>query len=384
MTSNEPMTILYFEDDLDIAGLTCDFLQNCGHQVIHLDRWPDNGILALRELVPKLPQLVLLDVNLPQVDGTTICQYLRDDYLSADCAVVFTSGLMEDEDIMRAYAAGADDYLIKPVRLQELQIKISQVRKARLQVIEQESQAQSALQMAFDAMRTSSELGEILRFQETLHQLKSLDDIAAASFDILQNFQLQASILFFVDAEPVFYRADQMQPRLERESMLTARSRGRMYHWRQLTFLNFDLVTILFRNMPIDDEARYGVAKDQICLLFNGMDAKLNALMLERSESEKQQKLKSISAVLGAIAREIEQSSVGFAEQFERILVDMETNLRAELAQFNLLESEEQAIMIRIEESLNAATQLFDESLSTGKQQKIMLDKLLSKLTTYS
>jgi hypothetical protein len=223
-----------------------------------------------------------------------------------------------------------------------------------------------------------------LRFQETLHQLNSLDAIAAASFEILQNFQLEASMLFFVETEPVFYRADQMQPRLERESMLTARSRGRMYHWKQLTFLNFELVTILFRNMPIADEARYGVAKDQICLLFNGMDAKLKALMMERSELEKQQKLKSISSVLGAIALEIEQSSVAFAEQFERILLDMETNLRAELAQFNLLESEEQAIMIRIEESLNAATHLFDESLSTGKQQKLILDKLLSKLTTYS
>lgn len=384
MTVTETLSILYFEDDAEIAGLICQVLRDSGHQVTHLEAWPDNGIAALRDQLPQAPEMVLLDVNLPGVDGYQICQWLREDFLPPESGVIFTSGLMADDDIMQAYAAGADDYLIKPIRIQELVVKVSQVHRFRLQSQGQEQQTQSALQMAFDAMRTSSELGEILRFQESLHPLTSEQAIVQASFMMLQEFNLKASMLFFIDGEPRFYREDGSEPVLERESMLAARLRGRMYHWKNLTFLNFEYVSILFRNMPIEDEARYGVVKDQICLMFNGMDAKLSSLMLVQREAEKQQKLKAVTQVLASVAQEIEQQSEAFAQQFEQILLDMETNLQAELAQFNLIESEENAILGRINESLQAATQLFDESVAAGNQHKMMLTKLLSRLADYN
>jgi len=149
-----------------------------------------------------------------------------------------------------------------------------------------------------------------------------------------------------------------------------------------MTFLNYDLFSVLIRNMPVENEERYGILKDQICLLFNGMDTRLSTIVLAASELEKQKRLKTISQVLASLALEIEQSSVAFSEQFERIIMDMETNLKAEMAQFNLLESEEQSLMVKIDDSLQAATVLFGEQLESGKQQKMIMDKLLEKLNS--
>ena len=104
--------------------------------------------------------------------------------------------------------------------------------------------------------------------------------------------------------------------------------------------------------------------------------------MLAASEQDKQKRLKTISQVLASIALEIEQSSVAFSDQFERIIMDMETNLKAEMAQFNLLDSEELSLLTLIDSSLASATQLFGEQLETGKQQKQLMDKLLDKLNT--
>lgn len=383
MAESESLRVLYFEDEVEIAEILGEALRNAGHQVLHLEQWPKTGISALNDMLPSPPDVVLLDVNLPGIDGYQICQSLRNEYLPPESAVLFTSGLMADDDIMHAYAAGADDYLIKPIRKQELLVKLVQVWRNRLQQQGQQQQAQSALQMAFDAMRTSSELGEILRFQEALLPLQDESAIAQASFAMLQQFGLTGSLLFFMGPEPTFYRDDGASPALERESMLAARSRGRMYHWKNLTFLNFEHVTILFRNMPVSDEGRYGVVKDQICLMFNGMDAKCSSLMLAKREAEKQKKLKAVTQVLATFAQEIEQQSEAFAQQFERILLDMETNLQAELAQFNLMESEENAILGRINESLQAATRLFEESVATGNEHKQMLERLLSRLGDY-
>lgn len=382
MSDENKLNILYFEDDMANAALLLDYLHSNQHKVTHFQGFPPGGMADVRDRLPSPPDIVLLDVNMPGLDGYQICQTLREDYLPESTGVIFTSGLMGDDDIMRAFSAGADDYLIKPVRLQELLVKISQVHRNRQEYASKGEQAQVAMKMAFDAMRASAELGEILQFQEKIHQLQSPAEIASASFSVLQTFDLQGSLLFLHDKEPIHFRDDGVKPGLEVDSMLAARNRGRMYHWKRMTFLNYQLFSVLIRNMPVDDEERYGILKDQICLLFNGLDTRLSTLMLAASEQDKQKRLKTISQVLASIALEIEQSSVAFSEQFERIIMDMETNLKAEMAQFNLLDSEEQSLMTLIDHSLEAATRLFGEQLDTGKQQKQLMDKLLDKLNT--
>lgn len=384
MTDTNELKIIYIEDDHQVAAMTLDYLQSKGHRVVHFDQWPATGFSAVRDQMPDLPDILILDVNLPGTDGYQLCQRFREEYLPDSAGVIFTSGLMDDEDIMKAFEVGADDYLVKPVRLAELSIKLQQVHQQRIEFVSRGEQAHAAMQMAFSAMRTSSELGEILRYQENIHRLPDAAAIAVASFEVLQHFDLQASMMFFHETEPSFFRFDGLEKSIERETMLATRSRGRMYHWKQLTFLNYDYVSLLFHNMPVQDEERYGVLKDQICLLFNGMDTRLTALLMQRRDSEKQAKMKSASNVLAAIALESEQSSRAYSEQFERIMLDMQTNIKAELAQFNLIESEEEVLLGHIDEGLRQASDLFDESIANGRQQKELIEKVMSKLQSCS
>jgi hypothetical protein len=94
--------------------------------------------------------------------------------------------------------------------------------------------------------------------------------------------------------------------------------------------------------------------------------------------------MKSASNVLAAIALESEQSSRAYSEQFERIMLDMQTNIKAELAQFNLIESEEEVLLGHIDEGLRQASDLFDESIANGRQQKELIEKVMSKLQSCS
>lgn len=384
MNDTNVLKIVYFEDDAQVAAMTLDYLQSKGHQVVHFEQWPATGFSAVTDAMPEMADILILDVNLPETDGYQLCQRFRDEYLPDSAGVIFTSGLMADDDILKAFEVGADDYLVKPVRLAELSIKLQQVHQQRLEFVSRGEQAQAAMQMAFSAMRASSELGEILRYQETIHRLPDAAAIAAASFEVLQHFDLQASIMFFHEVEPLFFRFDGLEKSIERETMQATRARGRMYHWKQMTFLNYDYVSLLFHNMPIHDEERYGVLKDQICLLFNGMDTRLSTLLMQRKDAEKQAKMKSASNVLAAIALESEQSSRAYSEQFERIMLDMQTNIKAELAQFNLIEQEEEVLLGHIDEGLRLASDLFDESIATGRQQKELIEKVMSKLQNAS
>jgi hypothetical protein len=132
--------------------------------------------------------------------------------------------------------------------------------------------------------------------------------------------------------------------------------------------------------MPIGDEERYGVLKDQICLLLNGVDARIKSMLIAQSEAEKRQRISSVSKILANLVLEIEQGNIQFSEQFEKIIIDMETNISAEIAQFSLLEREEQTLMKVVSESMAAATALFDGSLESEKQRKQLISVLLEKL----
>ncbi len=380
MSETNNLSILYFEDDEQVAAMTIDYLQTKGHRVVHFAQYPLQGLNDVRKTLPRTPDVLILDINLPEVDGYELCQIFRQDYLPDSAGIIFTSGLMNDNDIMKAFEVGADDYLVKPVRLAELSIKLQQVHQQRLEFVSKGEQAQAAMQMAFSAMRTSSELGEILRYQEHIHTLPDAAAIAHASFELLQSFELKASIMFFHENPPQFFRWDGLEKSIERETMQASRNKGRMYHWKQLTFLNYEYVSILFHNMPLEDEERYGVIKDQICLIFNGLDTRLVSLMMQRRDVDKQAKMKSASSVLAAIALETEQSSRVYSEQFEKIMFDMHTNIKAELAQFNLIESEEMILLNHIDDALNQATSLFDESIEAGRQQKELIERVLTKL----
>ena len=87
--------------------------------------------------------------------------------------------------------------------------------------------------------------------------------------------------------------------------------------------------------MPIEDKDRYGVLKDQLCLLFNGVDARVKALTTERSNQLKAQTMKAAADTIANVVMEIEQDNVELSQQFEHIILKMETEISSGLIQFN-------------------------------------------------
>ncbi|MDP4528513.1 response regulator [Alkalimonas delamerensis] len=373
-------TIVYFEDETEVANLVVHSLQKAGFRVHHFASFPEGGVDAIKQACVEPVDLVMLDINLPGKNGYDICRLLKDEWLSEQVPVLFTSGLMADEDILHAYEAGADDYLVKPVRLHELQLKIPKLIQQKREQFDASEQASVAMKMAFDAMKNSSELGAILRFHEVIQQASDFADLARLMFDAVREFELESSVVLLCNHEPLYFRDDESKSSLELESMTAARAKGRLYSWKRFSFFSYDRFTVLIRNMPIDDEERYGTLKDQICLLLNGVDARINSMLVALAEQAKQQKISSITKVLAKLVLEIEHENTEFSANFERIIADMETNLSAELCEFNLIEAEEQSLLNIVNQAVTAATQLFETSMANEAQRKVVMDNLLQKL----
>src|ERR671934_3039411 len=117
--------ILVVDDDADIRGLLRELLERASYDVVEAS----NGRDGLRTLYGSSPDLVLLDVSMPELDGWQTLERIRD--LSAVPVVMLTARAAELEKV-RGLKGGADDYVTKPFGRQELLARVEALlRRAR-------------------------------------------------------------------------------------------------------------------------------------------------------------------------------------------------------------------------------------------------------------
>jgi two-component system phosphate regulon response regulator OmpR len=112
--------VLIVEDDPSVRELLAEYLGGHGYEVVQADRGT-----AMREAVERnLPDVVLLDVNLPGEDGLTLARFLRERF---DVGIIIVTGATDVADRVAGLEVGADDYVTKPFDLRELRARIKSV-----------------------------------------------------------------------------------------------------------------------------------------------------------------------------------------------------------------------------------------------------------------
>jgi len=104
-------TILVVDDDPDIRELIGFNLHQAGFKV----ETAANGVLGIEKAIKIVPDLILLDVMMPEMDGIEACKRIREHPLTKDCLIAFLSARGEDYSQMVGFDSGADDYMTKPV-----------------------------------------------------------------------------------------------------------------------------------------------------------------------------------------------------------------------------------------------------------------------------
>jgi two-component system response regulator MprA len=116
--------VLVVEDDADIADVLRRSLRNEGYEV----RTSADGLDALDVAAGFVPDLVVLDLGLPRLDGVEVCKQLRAD---GDVPILMLTARAETEDRVSGLDSGADDYLVKPFERQELLARIRALLRRR-------------------------------------------------------------------------------------------------------------------------------------------------------------------------------------------------------------------------------------------------------------
>ena len=113
--------ILVVEDDPDIADLIRHYLEKSGHTVQVLR----SGAAVLPKVRGERPDLIVLDLMLPGLDGLMVCQALRSDPLTAAIPIIMVTARGDEADRIAGLELGADDYVTKPFSAKELAARVS-------------------------------------------------------------------------------------------------------------------------------------------------------------------------------------------------------------------------------------------------------------------
>jgi len=119
--------VLVVEDEPDIRNLIAFALEYAGYKVLV----SADGEDALRQADEELPDLILLDVKMPRMDGYEACQLLRAKHSTKDIPVVFLSARGQDSEIQRGLELGAEEYILKPFAPDELYRRVGAILERR-------------------------------------------------------------------------------------------------------------------------------------------------------------------------------------------------------------------------------------------------------------
>jgi CheY-like chemotaxis protein len=122
----EPLNIMVVDDNVDAAMLLAMLLESAGHHV-WVEHRADQALERIREAAP---QVCLLDIGLPEMDGKELARHLRAEPQTAQTLLIAVTGYGQEKDRMQALAAGFDHYLVKPIVMKHLIAILADVKRA--------------------------------------------------------------------------------------------------------------------------------------------------------------------------------------------------------------------------------------------------------------
>jgi signal transduction histidine kinase len=166
-------SILVVDDTPANLQVLVGMLKERGHRV----RPVLDGRLALRAAKAEVPDLVLLDINMPDMDGFEVCEQLKADPKTADTPVIFISGNTETVDKVKAFSVGGVDYVTKPFQMAEVEARVAthlELRRKRRE-----------LQESYESLRRLETLRDSL-VHMVVHDLRSPLAAISASLEVIK------------------------------------------------------------------------------------------------------------------------------------------------------------------------------------------------------
>ena len=367
--------ILAIDDDKFIQKVIVKSLQSEHVSV----RTADSGEEGIEEALRKVPSLILLDVEMPGIKGYEVCERLKNTRSTQNIPIVFLSSCSSLRERMQGYEVGGDDYLVKPFEKEYLQARVNILLKYQAERVRLQEDFELAHKSAMMAMTGSSELGLAIKFMEKSISCTSIDELVAALFEITDQFSIQCCAMITEDDQLLWFSSENTATSpLEKELIEMCDKESRFLDFGSRTIVNFPKISLLVKNMPLDDIDRYGRIKDLLPLLLSAANTKLRNIStygaLTQQSENLYQSFKGIKNSLYVLCTTLVNNRVNSEKTMGKLAQD----LNYDFLRMGLEEDQEQYLLERIDTTVEKAMVEMD----SGREIRDALTFVLNNLNS--
>lgn len=225
---------------------------------------------------------LLLDIEMPEMDGYETCRRFRSSTLGCDTPVIFVSVHDSPAERVAAYEAGGDDFTNKPVVAAELRYKLEGAIQRNRQLQSLRAASQNAQQVALTAMMSVGDYGVIIDFLQKAATCNTHRPLAEYLLQAIAGWGLHGAVQIRGQRESISLSSAGMLSPIQQAVLENMRGMGRIFEMGSRAIINYERVSILVENLPVQDAAKLGRIRDHLAILAESSDMKVASLDVEQ------------------------------------------------------------------------------------------------------
>lgn len=317
---------------------------------------PSIGISARRQFIEQMKKSTT-----PRVEGIPIVLVAKEDELSSK---------------LDAFQSGCDDYITPHVPFDELVMRLNKAVFNKIANDQLQSQVKMANEAAFSAMADTSKLGINVHFLLDSFSCTNLDELGQQLFQALNNYGLKCSLQMRGRYETKNMEQNGLAKDLEAQLLSELKDSGRYYDFGKRSVMNYDQVSLLVKNMPVDDEKQYGAIKDNIFSLLQGTDARVKAIDDRTTLNQERELLEGLTKRLQHIFVDLDDSYQDLMKSIADNVESMAEKIEASVMNLGLTENQEKILDTILTDGIRETNEVFSKGIKVDEELRNLIERI--------
>lgn len=273
------------------------------------------------------------------------------------------------------YAAGVLDILSwqQVDTLPERLARAKNLQKTRVDLLQRATRAN---EMAFSAMANTADLGACLQFFMKSVECENFESLGALFFETMNHFNIRCVLQIRSDFG-VRNLAPRGKPgRYEILLLDHLKDRGRFFDYQQRTFVNYESISLLIKDMPVDDPVKYGQIKDNILTVVEAVDMKTRELDNYQALCNEKELMQRIVQRVQAMVKGVDDSFNKVIKDIASVVENMVQSTEEIIPQLMMSEEQERSIEAIMQRGISDTQRVFSDGLKVDEGFRDFLEEL--------
>jgi CheY-like chemotaxis protein len=314
------------------------------------------------------PEVILMDVEMPGMNGYETCKKLKEDPKTRDIDVIFVSAHDTVDEIVAGYDAGGTDYLTKPIEPLELKRKLSVTVNNRRHRFAISTEKLDVEKVAMTALTSAGEQGVVFDFLRQSFKTDSLAALADLIVTTVDQYNLNNAVQIRSMNGIIDHATNNSVVPLEQELLLRLKDHSRVIEKGHRAIFNFGDISLLIKNLP-EDQEKWGRLRDHLALLLEEASSKYQQIIAaERVNTVVKGANKALEA--------IDEMQRTHKEESQRIADKMLIKVESSFSSLGLTDEQEERLLNMIQEGVNESLNHIEKGFEIDNAVKKIIGQL--------